>query len=122
MNYTELKDIAEKHRILIKHIASELSMTVQGLQTSLDNQTLPIKKVIPLCSFLGISLNDFFGVKDSSSEVYYGGNNQKTYGNKSKNIQMFDSKATEALIEQIRIKDAQLKEKDEQIAKLISKL
>lgn len=121
MTYDRIKEICEFNKITVSDVAKELGMTSTGFRQSIVNQTLPIRFVLPLTKILCVSLNDFFDLQSNNQETIYGHNIQQSSGVKSKNI-IFDSKATETLIEQLRIKDEQIKEKDSQIAKLFSML
>lgn len=112
MTYTELRDITEKKGILIKSVAAAVDMTTQGLQASIENQTIPAKKILPLCKILGITLNEFFGVEDQRyGDVIHG--NQNKFGRK----QIINENK-----ETIKILQDQLATKDEQIKMLMELL
>lgn len=122
MNYNDLLKLLRANQITAKEMCDSLEMTTTGFKRSIDQQTLPIKKVIPLCKFLCISVSQFFGVQDDPKEQYNNSLSQKTFGKQSRNIYLSGSKETEALIQQIQEKDRQLQEKDKQITRLLDLL
>lgn len=115
MDYNELRKICESNKITLTELASAVEMTSTGFKQAMENQTLPIKKVLPLCQFLSISVSQFFGVQNTPADMYYNSQVQHSSGQRAKNIQLGDTKATEALVQQIL-------EKDKQIAKLLDLL
>lgn len=105
MTYTELRDITEKKGILIKSVAAAVDMTTQGLQSSIENQTIPAKKILPLCTILGITLNEFFGVDPVvHGDVIHG--NQNKFGKKQ--IINENKETVKILQDQLAIKDDQI--------------
>ena len=61
MNYTELKDLCEQRKIFIKDIQTGIKMSQPGLRDALNKETLPIRKLVPLCRLLQITPNEFVG-------------------------------------------------------------
>lgn len=122
MEYNDLKRICDTNKITMVEIASALSMTSTGFKQAMENQTLPIKKVLPLCTFLNLSVSQFFGVQDDSKEQYNNSLSQKTFGKQSRNIFLNGSHETEAILQQLQEKDRQLQEKDKQITRLLDLL
>lgn len=110
LTYSELTDICEQKKIFVKNVHSALDMTDTGFRTAIKNQSLPIKKVIPLCNILGISVSYFFGVEQPSGDVIHGSQNK----NGKKQIINTGSQETIHLLQQ------QLEIKDAQIEKLLS--
>lgn len=101
MTYDELTDLCElRHRTLIS-LAKELDFTMDGLRTSMRNQTLPIKKLEKLCNILNISPNEFFRWKDTS-------NNVTMFQNGIGNAQIYQEENA-SLKDQLKIKDEQIK-------------
>lgn len=115
MTYSELKDHAEARKISLQSIAEMLDMSSRGMQQSFENQTLPIKKVVKLCELFQISPNDFFCWK-SNLQL------QQIQTGCVGNAQYMDTRAVDLLQEQLKIKDKQLSEAQEQISKLINLL
>lgn len=115
MNYNDLMQICKRNNLLQKDLADAIEMTPNGLKRAIEAGSLPINKVLPLCNFLSISVSQFFGVQNTPVEQYYNSQVQHSSGNKSRNVQIGDTKATEALVQQIQ-------EKDRQIAKLLDLL
>ena len=124
MTYSELQNYAERQKLTVQIIADHIGMTRTGMKQSFENQTLPIKKVVELCNFLGISPNVFFGWKEQGvqTQIQHGciGNiqNMNSY---SDSIEILRSEIA-AKNEQIKVKDEQLRSKDEQIARLLDLL
>lgn len=80
MNYSELSDCCEKKKLQIKDVVDALGMTYTGLRDALNKDTLPIKKLLPLCTLLHISPNEFvkWGENDGATNITQTGmlNNQ----------------------------------------------
>lgn len=110
MNYNELKQIAKSKNILIKDLASAISITRQGLQKVMDNGTIELNKVKDICIILKISPLLFF---DSNSGIYINGSNQIGSNNKM----ITDNKDVEIKMLKDRISD-----KDEIIKMLREKI
>lgn len=107
MNYTELTDYCERKKMQIKDVVSALDMTYTGLRDALNKNTLPIKKLLPLCNLLQISPNEFlkWGENTSANIIQTGMLNSQNVG-----------------VVGISILHEQLAEKDRQIATLMELL
>ncbi len=123
MIYSELQDLCFARKITVKSLYNALGMTRSGFQAAIDNQSLPIKRLLPLCSKLGISPNQFFGIEETpttiaakDSAVQLGGNSNTL------NYALSDNETIKLLSEQIKEKDRQLSEKDKQISQLMKLL
>lgn len=116
MNYTELKDLCEERKILIKDILKEVGMSNPGLKDALNKDTLQIKKLISLCKVLQMSPNDFVRWKEKPSQNYtvtqVGMLNNQNAG----------TVGVELLQKQLEEKDRQLTAKDTQIERLLNLL
>ena len=133
MTYNELKNITNVKNLQLKQVAEGIGMSRQGLQTSIENQTLPISKVLDLCKMLGITPNDFFGVNNetvsqsvnsNSGTVTVTGIDRRQYYSDSPDVLKAQVELLEERIKekdsQIKEKDSQIKEKDSQINSLLS--
>ncbi len=114
MNYSELQDCCESKKKTLKSIYSALGMTRSGFQAAIENQSLPIKRVLPLCDKLGITPNEFFGV-DSLANVSANGNAVQ-FGGQANTLNYAEQTDTISMLRE------QIKTKDEQIATLLSLL
>lgn len=115
MTYSELKDFAESKKISLQKIAETIEMTSRGMQTSFENQTLPIRKVAQICNCLEITPNQFFGWDDGVKK-------QQIQNGGIGNTQQMDTYAVDVLRQQIATKDEQIREKDAQISQLLKLL
>lgn len=107
MDYSEIVKILRANQIPVKDLSEHLGMTTTGFKRSIDKETLPMKSVVPLCNFLHISINAFFGI-DERSDVSPGALAQHNSNHKAKSVVTYDSAATEALVQQLKEKDAQI--------------
>ncbi len=107
MNYSELKRLADSKKIEIGLVAEHVGMTATGFKRSIDKESLPISKVLPLCDFIGISVSEFFGEVAPEPGNY--ASNISGVNNQNSNVSL-------------RILSDQLKEKDQQISRLLSLL
>ena len=106
LTYSELTDICEQKKIFVKSVHSALDMTDTGFRTAIKNQSLPIKKVLPLCDLLGISVNRFFGVDPVvNGDIIHG--NQNKLGRKQ--IINENKETVKILQDQLATKDEQIK-------------
>lgn len=112
MNYYELQDLCEIKHKTVTNVARTLGITLEGLKRGLNNGSLSIRYMQPMCDFLGITPNDFWGIKTRDGDT---GCNK--YGN-NQTINQLPSELSET----IAILREQLKEKDAQINSLIAKL
>lgn len=62
MTYNEIKDLCETRGMPLRSVAEKLSMSPAGLQRAIQRETLPIRKVLPLCRILNITVQKFFGL------------------------------------------------------------
>lgn len=120
MNFSELKRICITNKISLSQVAESIDLSYDGLKKGINNESLSMRYVLPLCHAICITPNEFFGVETPSGDTNYG-NMQK---NAKKQIMQLagteELKATiEVLKEQLKIKDEQLAAKDRQINKLI---
>lgn len=68
MTYQEIKELCEKRQLPIKVLAENLGMTPAGFQRAIENQTLPIRLVPPLCDALGLDITKLFGTNPANPE------------------------------------------------------
>lgn len=106
MTYNQLQSLLEKKRITVKEVFEICEMSYMGFKTAMENQTLPIKKVVPLCNFLGISPNEFFGYNDDSTAI---SNNAVQIGGTA-NMLQYEQKTVDILKEQLETKDEQIQQ------------
>lgn len=110
MNYSEIKRIAESKKITMRELAKELGMTSNGLKRSIENDAMSIKTVKNLVFLLGITFAEFFD--EATSQVNNGNiTGQMVVGHG--NMTMGDTSEVLFLRQQI-------KEKDKQIADLLT--
>lgn len=110
MNYKQLKNLAESKKIMLKEIAETLGMTPNGFKVSIETEKFPIGKVKELCLMLEITAAEFFD--ETSSQVNNGSiTGQMVVGNG--HMTMGDASEVIFLRQQI-------KEKDRQIAELLT--
>ena len=62
LTYNYLQNWSENNNVPLKRIAEQLDFTLPGLRRAIENQSLPMSKVLPLCKIIGISPNEFFGI------------------------------------------------------------
>lgn len=107
MNYNELQNACERRKMQIKEVTDVLGMTYTGLRDALNRDTLPAKKIVPLCHLLKITPNEFLKFGESSHTNYeqIGISNTQNVG-----------------IIEIDILKEQLEKKDAQIDKLLNLL
>lgn len=103
MSYSELSDLCYEKKISLTRIANSANMTLRGFREGMNKQTLGIKAILPICSELGITPNDFFGV-DGSSATY----NTNQVG--MVNNQNIGAIGVEILQQQLATKDEQIKQ------------
>lgn len=116
MNYNELKFYGKSKNLSIEDIAEALDLTSNGFKRGFESGSFPISKVPQLCKLLGISPNELFGEESvlPSTGNYAanitGGNTQNS------------NEAIRALREELKEKRVMLREKDNQIDRLLSLL
>lgn len=104
MEYNDLMILAKQKKILQKNLCQQLNLTPAGFKRGIENGTLPINKVLPLCQILGISPNELIGW--SSPLV----------GNYASHIEGPNTQNSNEVISAL---SEQLKEKDRQIDRLL---
>ena len=77
LTYSELQDICESRKILVKDLCSAIGMTYMGLKSGLERQSLGVKYVSAICEILKITPNQFFRVSDKYQVI---GNNIQQIG------------------------------------------
>ena len=116
MNYSELKNIAKSKKILLKEIADSMNVSAEGLKYSIENNTLPINKLLELCKILNITPADFFGTTINGNGNIVGSNiNKSTIDNRH-----YYSDSPDVLKAQIEVLEERIKEKDSQIKELLN--
>lgn len=103
MTYSELSDLCYKKKISLTRIADCANMTLRGFREGMNKQTLGIRAILPVCTELGITPNEFFGI-DSSANTF----NTNQVG--MVNHQNIGAVGVEILQQQLAIKDEQIKQ------------
>ncbi|VBB45187.1 hypothetical protein TRIP_D300115 [uncultured Paludibacter sp.] len=83
MNYSQLSELSKTKGVLIKDLCLAVDMTRQGLQFSIDNQTIELRKLKLICEKLRISPAQFF--EDGTFGLL-----QNTPKNQNKQIEMLE--------------------------------
>ncbi len=109
MNYDELKEICRVNKISLQTIASETGVTMNGLKRGIEQQSLAIRYVIPLCKSLCMTPNRMFGIPEDARTVTQtqngGRNNTQIYDSNGEKIKSLED-------EIVRLKEALEDEKD----------
>lgn len=106
MNYSEFTNLLKERHLMVTGVAKELGMTTNGLQYSIENDSVKSSQLRKLCDFLKITPNDFFGYTTPEKK-------ECTYNNIGVSAtQTINPPAALAILEK------QLKEKDKQIQEL----
>lgn len=113
--FSDLKRFTKKTKTNVENIASDLGLSYDGLKLGLDQQTLKIQYVLPLCKILCISPDQFFDVETPKGDIVYG-DQQKGSKMKIKKDSPELAHAIEILQEELRQKNEQLAAKDRTIA------
>ena len=113
MKYDELKRLAEKKKVSISELARSVDMTLDGFRKSINTQSMCMGRVPTLCSMLGISPNMMFGYRGEHADVAI-----ENGGMMNNNVQHVTT-GSDSVLEALQ---AQLAEKDRQIAKLLDLL
>lgn len=100
MTYSELSDICDAKRILLKNVAENSGLTYDGLRNGMNKQSLGMTKVLKICECVGITPNQFFGV-DSNQTI-----NATQLG--ISNTQNIGAVSVELLQQQLSVKDEQI--------------
>lgn len=103
MTYSELSDLCYKKKISLTRIADCANMTLRGFREGMNKQTLGIRAILPICTELGITPNEFFGI-DGSTNTF----NTNQVG--MVNNQNIGAIGVEILQQQLAIKDEQIKQ------------
>lgn len=109
LTYSELQDICESKKILVKDLCSAIGMTYMGLKSGLERQSLGVKYVSAICEMLKITPNQFFRIPENATII----------GN---NIQQTGAVNMQQVQDGMDILHEQLRKKDEQIDKLLTLL
>lgn len=103
MTYSELSDICDAKRILLKNVAESSGLTYDGLRNGMIKQSLGMIKVLRICEAVGITPNQFFGWNEEKS----------TYNNSLVGVvnnQNIGAMGVEILQQQLATKDEQIKQ------------
>lgn len=103
MTYSELSDLCYKKKKSLTRIADCANMTLRGFREGMNKQTLGIRAILPICTELGITPNEFFGI-DGSTNTF----NTNQVG--MVNNQNIGAMGVEILQQQLAIKDEQIKQ------------
>ena len=103
MSYSELSDICDAKRILLKNVAENSGLTYDGLRNGMNKQSLGMTKVLRICEYVGISPNQFFGY-ESIGQTF----NTTQVG--VMNNQSIGAAGIEILQQQLQAKDEQIKQ------------
>jgi DNA-binding Xre family transcriptional regulator len=92
MKYNDLQEILKVKKILVKDLCEAIGYTRRGLQTSIDNETIELRKLKLLCDTLRITPAQFFdtggyGVTISTGHVQAGNGNKIIIENKDREIE-----------------------------------
>lgn len=102
MTYSELSDICDQKRILLKNVAENSGLTYDGLRNGMNKQSLGMTKILKICEYVGITPNHFFGYEPSNTI------NATQYG--ISNSQNIGAAGIEILQQQLQTKDEQIKQ------------
>lgn len=103
LTYSELSDICDAKRILLKNVAESSGLTYDGLRNGMIKQSLGMIKVLRICEAVGISPNQFFGWNEEKATY-----NTNQVG--MVNNQNIGAAGIEILQQQLAIKDEQIKQ------------
>lgn len=103
MSYSELSDICDAKRILLKNVAENSGLTYDGLRNGMNKQSLGMTKVLKICEYVGISPNQFFGY-ESIGQTF----NTTQVG--VMNSQNISNSSVDVLHQQLSVKDEQIKQ------------
>lgn len=103
MTYSELSDICDAKRILIKSVAESSGLTYDGLRNGMVKQSLGMTKVLRICETVGITPNQFFGWNEEKATY-----NTNQVG--MVNHQNIGVMGVEILQQQLATKDEQIKQ------------
>lgn len=103
MTYSELSDICDAKRILLKNVAESSGLTYDGLRNGMIKQSLGMTKVLRICEAVGITPNQFFGWNEEKATY-----NTSQVG--MVNNQNIGAMGVEILQQQLATKDEQIKQ------------
>lgn len=103
MTYSELSDICDAKRILLKSVAESSGLTYDGLRNGMVKQSLGMTKVLRICETVGITPNQFFGWNEEKATY-----NTNQVG--MVNNQNIGAMGVEILQQQLATKDEQIKQ------------
>ena len=103
MTYSELSDICDAKRILLKNVAESSGLTYDGLRNGMNKQSLGMTKVLKICEYVGISPNQFYGYEATGQTI----NTTQVGVMNSQNIGVTN---IEILHQQLSVKDEQIKQ------------
>ena len=103
MTYSELSDICDAKRILLKNVAESSGLTYDGLRNGMIKQSLGMTKVLRICEAVGITPNQFFGWNEEKATY-----NTSQVG--MVNNQNIGAMGVEILQQQLAVKDEQIKQ------------
>lgn len=115
LTYSEIMDICAAKRITVTKLAEKVEMTLHGLKSGLQRQTLSSQVIYALCEELGITPNAFFRWEDKG-DVY----NTNQLG--VINNQNIGATGIEILQQQLATKDEQIRQLHEEIRQLLNLL
>lgn len=103
MTYSELSDICDAKRILLKNVAENSGLTYDGLRNGMIKKSLGMTKVLRICEAVGITPNQFFGWNEEKATY-----NTNQVG--MVNNQNIGAIGVEILQQQLATKDEQIKQ------------
>lgn len=113
MTYSELSDICDAKRILLKNVAESSGLTYDGLRNGMIKQSLGMIKVLRICEAVGITPNQFFGWNEEKST--YNTNQVGVVNN-----QNIGAMGVEILQQQLATKDEQIKQLQQLLNKVLN--
>lgn len=119
MNYYELQDLCEIKHKTVTNVARALGITLEGLKRGLNNESLSIRYLKPICDFLEITPNEFFRVGSFGGDI---GCNKFGQNQTINQIPTELNETIGILRDQLKEKDLQISMKDEQINKLLARI
>lgn len=107
-NFNDLKDYTKVAQCSIDEIAARVGISYDGLKRGLQNESLSLRYVLPLCQELHMTPNQFFGSDAPAGDI--------VYGDQQKGSKMKIKKDSPELAHAISILQDELKQKNEQLA------
>lgn len=103
MSYSELSDLSERKKILLKDLACAADMTLRGFREAFNKKSLGAKAIVAVCNKLCITPNDLFEWSDECDSLDGNDGCKQTYMD-------------------VSVLQSQLEEKDKQINRLLDLL